>query len=128
MRRRTAPIIAFTAAALFIGVAAWAAQSAKVDLTGTWAFTVQSDAGTSTPTVILKQDGQKLTGRYSSMLVGEADLAGSIKDRTFEFTVRAEVQGFQLALKFEGAVEGTDSLKGTVSTELGGGTFTGKRK
>ena len=39
-------------------------QAAKVDLTGTWTFTIMSDAGVGTPTVTFKQDGEKLTGHY----------------------------------------------------------------
>src|SRR5207244_237500 len=77
-----------------------AAQSAKVDVTGAWVFTVQSDAGASNPNVTFKQDGEKLTGHYSSMLVGEADLTGSIKAQTIEFTVRADIQGMPFQLKF----------------------------
>jgi len=117
------------AAVMCVNAAAVAAQSAKVDVTGTWAFTVQSDAGTGTPTVTFKQDGEKLTGHYSSMLVGEAELTGSIKGQTIEFTVRADIQGMPLEFKFNGTVESKDSMKGTLSTGgFGDATFTGKRK
>src|SRR5262245_49306290 len=67
----------------------WAAQ-AKVDLTGDWTFTVESAAGTSMPTVTFKQDGEKLTGHYSSALVGEAELAGTVKGQTVDFVVTAD--------------------------------------
>jgi hypothetical protein len=43
-------------------------------ISGTWTFDVVTDAGTGTPTVTLKQDGEKLTGHYSSQTLGEADL------------------------------------------------------
>ena len=116
-------------AAIFICVNAAAAQSAKIDVTGTWVFTVQSDAGTSTPTVTFKQDGQKLTGHYSSMLLGEAELTGAVKEQTIEFTVRADVQGMPVELKYIGTLEEKDAMKGTLSAgALGGGTFTAKRK
>jgi hypothetical protein len=58
-----------------------AGQAAKVDVTGSWIFTIMSEAGTGTPTVTFKQDGEKLTGHYSSMLVGEADLTGTVRVR-----------------------------------------------
>src|ERR1041384_7785133 len=77
------------------------AQSAKIDVTGAWAFTVLSDAGTGTPTVTFKQDGEAITGHYSSMLVGEADLTGTVKGSAIEFTVRAEIQGMPLEFKFK---------------------------
>ena len=117
------------AAAVCLLPTAFAAQSAKIDVTGTWAFTIQSDAGTGTPTVTFKQDGEKLTGHYSSMLVGEAELTGSVKGQSIEFTVRADVQGMPLEFKFSGTVESKDAMKGTLAdTGFGPATFTGKRK
>jgi len=51
------------AAAMLIGlISTGALQAQKVDLTGKWLFNVQTDAGSGTPTVTLKQDGEKLTG------------------------------------------------------------------
>jgi hypothetical protein len=122
--------ILWVAAAILVCVSAsMATQAVKVDVTGVWAFTVQSDAGTGTPTVTFKQDGEKLTGHYSSMLVGEAELTGSIKGQTIEFTVHADIQGMPLEFKFTGTIDGKDAMKGTLDTGgLGDATFTGKRK
>jgi hypothetical protein len=107
-----------------------AAQSdKKVDLTGKWLFSVNTDAGTGTPTVTLKQQGDSLTGHYSSQLLGESELKGSVKEQKFTFTFRADVQGTALVVTYVGTIEGNGSLKGTV--DLGGqgtGTFTGKRQ
>src|SRR5262245_34099468 len=88
-----------TALAVCIASIMWAAQAPKFDVSGEWTFTVQSDAGTSTPAVTLKQNGEKLTGHYSSMLVGEAELTGTVKGQNIEFTVSADVQGTKLELK-----------------------------
>jgi hypothetical protein len=105
------------------------AQSAKVDLTGEWTFTVESAAGTSMPAVTFKQEGQKLTGHYSSALVGEAELTGTVKGQTIEFIVAADVQGTKLQLTYTGTIESKDSMKGKLSLgELGDGTFSAKRK
>ena len=46
------------------------------DVTGTWDFSVDLDAGSGNPTFTFKQSGEKLTGHYSGAL-GEADLAGT---------------------------------------------------
>jgi hypothetical protein len=40
---------------LCLSASARAGQSTKVDVTGEWAFTVESGAGTGAPTVTLKQ-------------------------------------------------------------------------
>jgi hypothetical protein len=106
-----------------------AAQAAKIDITGTWNFTVNSDAGTGTPTVTFKQDGEKLTGHYSSMLVGEADLMGTLKGQAIEFTVKADLGGMPFEFKFIGTVENKDAMKGKLDTGgFGDATFSGKRK
>jgi hypothetical protein len=108
---------------------ALAAQGAKIDLTGKWTFTVQTDAGTGEPTVTLKQDGEKLTGHYSSQVLGEADLTGTVKGQKIEFGFTADAQGTKLEVKYSGTVESKDALKGTVDLGgLGSGTFTAKRQ
>jgi hypothetical protein len=118
------------AAACLGGAAAVQTQApAKIDLTGVWAFEVQTEAGTGTPTVTFKQDGEKLTGHYSSAVLGEAELAGSIKGSALEFTVAASVQGNAISVTFTGTVDDANSMKGKVSfAGMGEGTFTGKRK
>src|SRR5437867_12931564 len=106
-----------------------AAQAAKVDVSGTWAFTVQTDAGTGTPTVTLKQDGEKLTGHYSSATLGEADVTGTVKGASVTFAFNASVQGTSLAVTYTGTLENNNSMKGKISLGgLGDGTFTGKKK
>jgi hypothetical protein len=104
-------------------------QAPKVDVTGVWAFTVESAAGTGMPTVTFKQDGEKLTGHYSSQLVGEADLSGTVKGQTIDFTVAGSVEGIKIELRYSGTVDSKDSMKGKLSAaEFGDGTFTAKRK
>ena len=74
---------------------AGAAQAAKVDVTGKWAFAVETGAGTGTPTMTFKQDGEKLTGHYSGQL-GEADLTGTVKGQDIEFKFTVDAQGMTL--------------------------------
>ena len=105
------------------------AQTAKVDVTGDWTFSVESAAGTSMPAVTLKQDGQKLTGRYSSQLMGEAPLTGTVNGLAIDFVISADVQGTRIELKYTGTIENNNSMKGKLSAgEFGDGTFTAKRK
>ena len=119
------------AAAVFLACisAVALAQANKVDVTGVWIFTVESPAGKSNPTLTFKQDGEKLTGQYSSQLMGQADLTGTVKGQAIDFIVSATVQGTPIELKYAGAVETKDSMKGTLSAgDFGSGTFTGVRK
>ena len=96
------------------------------DVTGTWDFSVDLDAGSGNPTFTLKQNGEKLTGHYSGAL-GEADLAGKVQgdDIQFTFTVKGD-QG-ESTVTFSGKISG-DTMKGkAVYTNFGSGTFTAKR-
>ena len=104
------------------------AQAPAGDLTGKWAFTVETSAGSGTPTITLKQDGDKLSGHYSGKL-GEADLTGSVRGQDIVFSFTVDVQGTPLKNTYTGTVEGKDSLKGKVDIAgLATGTFTAKRQ
>ena len=103
------------------------AAQAKVDVTGKWAFNVETSAGAGAPTFTFKQDGEKLTGHYAGTF-GEADLTGTVKgaDITFSFTVDA--QGNSLKETYTGTVD-KDTMKGKLVIEgLGEGTFTAKKQ
>jgi hypothetical protein len=129
MKNRFAWLIGAAVLVLTLSVAASAVQSAKVDVTGVWTFMVESAAGSSSPTLTFKQDGEKLTGRYSSQLMGEVELSGTVKGQTIEFVVSSNVQGAQIELKYTGTIDSKDSMKGKLSAgEFGDGTFTAKRK
>src|SRR5215467_16334714 len=113
--------------ALAVTSAAHAGQ-AKTDVTGKWAFSVQTDAGSGTPTVTLKQDGDKLTGHYTGQL-GDVDLAGSVKGNDFTFGFSSDLAGNKVDVTYKGTIESKDALKGSVSIAgLGEGTFTAKRQ
>ena len=120
---------------LFVFVAAMAIASAaragqaRVDLTGKWLFTVQTTAGGGTPTVTLKQDGEKLTGHYSSQQLGEADLTGTVKGNAMTFMFGTDVQGIHIEVTYTGTIENKDSMQGKVNLAgVGDGTFTAKRQ
>jgi uncharacterized protein (DUF2147 family) len=118
--------VAIAAIALTAAVAA--AQAAKVDLTGKWTFNVQTDAGSGTPAVTLKQDGEKLTGHYVGQL-GDVDLAGSVKGNEFSFSFSSDLQGNKLDVTYTGTIESKDALKGTMTMGgFGNGSFTAKRQ
>jgi len=104
------------------------AQAAKIDVTGKWLFTVDTTAGSGTPTITLQQQGEALTGHYSGQL-GEADLTGSVKGQEIAFVFSVDAQGVKLNCTYTGSIESKDSLKGKVDISgLGNGTFTAKRQ
>ena len=126
--KRISSHLAAIAAILVIGASVAAAQAAKVNVTGKWAFNVETAAGSGTPTITFAQDGEKLTGKYAGQL-GEADLTGTVKGQDIAFTFNVDAQGTMLNFKYTGTIENKDALKGKVEiVGLGEGTFTAKRQ
>jgi hypothetical protein len=116
-------------ASALIPASAFAQAEKRVDVTGKWIFTVTTDAGSGTPAVTLKQQGDSLTGHYSSQIFGEVPFKGTIKDGKIVFSFASSVQGTNVNVTYSGTVEGADAMKGSVDFGgLGGGTFTAKRQ
>src|SRR6266540_2028826 len=114
MRRKCSASSASSALiVLFVAASAILHAQARVDVTGKWAFNVETSAGSGTPTMTFKQDGEKLTGKYSGQL-GEAPLAGTIKGNTIEFVIDIDVQGTAAHIVYTGTVE-KDTMKGAVT-------------
>jgi hypothetical protein len=124
MRNYSRALAAFT---LVVGLAVTTVAQG-VNVTGTWILDVQTGGGTGQPTLTFKQDGEKLTGHYSSQTLGEADFTGTVKGNAIQFTFNANAQGTEIDVAYAGTVDG-DSMKGTVNMAGGQltGTFTGKK-
>lgn len=104
-----------------------AAGGSQDSVAGTWSLQVVFDQGSGAPTVVFKQDGEKLTGTYTGQM-GQYPLEGTFKDKKIAFTIVIDMQGNQVAFTYAGTLEADGSLKGTV--DLGGmasGTWTGKK-
>ncbi len=100
-----------------------------VNVTGKWIFDVQTGQGGGQPTLTFKQEGEKLTGHYSSQTLGEADLTGTVKGNAIQFGFNANAQGQAIDVAYTGTVDG-NTMKGSVSMAGGqlSGTFTGKKQ
>ena len=100
-----------------------------VDVTGKWIFDVQTGQGGGTPTVTFKQDGEKLTGHYSSQTFGEVDFIGTVKGNNVTFSFNADAQGTPIDVIYDGTV-GKETMKGSVAMAGGqlNGTFTAKKQ
>jgi hypothetical protein len=120
----------FKTAVLVIGLAV--ASSAPLlaqgtNVTGEWSFSVTTDQGSGNPTFTFKQDGEKLTGKYSGTF-GSADLTGTVKGNAIQFSFTADVQGQQAPITYKGTVE-KNTMKGTLDIAgMATGTFTGTKK
>lgn len=100
------------------------AQRVAVDLTGKWAFSVVTENGTGTPAVVLKQEGENLSGTYESSRMGSRVIQGTVKKDSVFFALK----GGEVELKFVGVIVDKDNLKGIVDFgDAGGATFSAKR-
>lgn len=110
---------AIVATIVVMSLAAYAAS-----VSGTWDAKVDLGGQGGTPTFVLKQDGEKLTGTYSGAL-GEAPLTGTVKGSTvtFDFDVQGAKVHYEGKLNADGTeMEGTCDYGGQAS-----GTFTAKK-
>jgi hypothetical protein len=105
-----------------------AAPAAPVDVTGTWAFSLELPNISATPTIVLKQDGQSLTGEYQSQQYGRFPLKGRLKDNRIDFGFEMSIDGNAISVSYSGTVVDKDTIKGDASYGgLADGTFTASR-
>ena len=110
---------------LFLLMAAFALAA---DVTGRWRFQVQTDVGSGSPSFVLKQDGEKLSGTYSGQL-GEAPVTGTVKGDDIEMSFEASPTGEKMVVTYTGRLDGSKKMKGSV--DIGGlakGTFTAEKE
>jgi hypothetical protein len=113
--------IAVIAAALSLAAPALAADS----VAGTWNLEVKTSQGTGTPTLTLKQEGEKVSGTYKGRL-GEAPVTGTVKGNALNLTFKISSPMGSLDVEYAGTVKG-DTIEGTTKIGPETGSFTGKR-
>jgi hypothetical protein len=103
---------------LFTCVAAFGDTSPNV--TGTWNISVSGEAGSANQTVVLKQDGDKITGTFKGPRQS-GPLEGTVEGNNIKFHVNTRVP-----LDYTGTVDG-DAMKGTMSGRGKTGDWTATR-
>jgi hypothetical protein len=87
------------------------------DVSGAWQITVETNQGSGTPTLVLKQTGEQLTGTYHSQVLGDAKVTGTIKGNAIEFAFVGDAGGQQIKVTYKGTVESETAMKGTAVYE-----------
>ena len=109
--------------------AATSAAAGKVDLTGDWNLSVELPNMTATPTLTLKQDGDKLTGDYISAQYGKFPLKGTVKGSEVSFTFTMSVEGNGMDVTYTGNVDKDGKMAGSVNYgDMMSGRFTAAKK
>ena len=125
LRKHIIAAIAIITATSMLAVLTAGAQTTNVS--GNWKLTLETPNGAASPSLVLKQDGEKLTGTYKGRF-GESPLEGTVKGKDIKFTVKVNAQGQEVLVEYAGAVEG-DTMKGKVKFgDMGEADFTGKKE
>lgn len=105
------------------------ATAAPAALTGTWSLSVELPNMTASPQMVLKQDGEKLTGEYLSAQYGKFPITGTVKGSDVVFSFPMNVEGTGLNVTYTGKVEKDGSLTGSVNYgDMMSGTFSATLK
>lgn len=96
------------------------------DVTGSWAMTVQTDAGAGMMGIILEQVGADIKGSITGD-AGNAPVNGKVEDEVVTFT--HDLPDYGISASYRGTMEG-NTIKGTVDFGNGAamGTFSAERK
>ena len=98
-------------------------------LTGTWNVTIELPNMTANPTMILKQEGEKITGEYVSSQYGKFPMTGTLKGTDVVMSFQMNVEGNALNVTYSGKVEKDGSMKGSVTYgDMMSGTFSASQK
>jgi hypothetical protein len=105
------------------------ASAQTADVAGAWTLTVSTDNGITNPLLTLVQDGESLTGHYSSEALGENDIRGMVDGSTVTIRFSADLQGQSVPVVYSGTVDAEGKMSGSLDIADGmlGGTFTGTR-
>jgi hypothetical protein len=99
------------ASLVLLALAAVSAVAADVNVAGTWTMKVTTPRGERTSTLIIVQDGEKLTVTSKSER-GDATGAGTLNGDAIEWSITRETPMGQMTFTYKGKVEG-DTMSGT---------------
>jgi hypothetical protein len=103
--------------------------SSAASLTGNWNLSIELPNMTATPSMVLKQDGEKLTGEYVSQQYGKYAITGTVKGADVSFWFGMNVEGTALNVTYTGKVDKDGKIGGTVNYgDMMSGTFVASRQ
>jgi hypothetical protein len=99
---------------------ATAADTPPANIAGSWTISVTGETGSATQTIVVTQDGNKITGTFKGPRQS-GTLDGTVEGNDVKFHVKARV-----SLDYTGTVNG-DTMKGTLSGRGKTGDWTATR-
>lgn len=116
----TRPVVPRLIAVFFLLAASALAQDTPANVAGTWKVAVTGEAGNAEQTIVLKQDGNKITGSFKGPKQS-GPIEGTVEGKNISFHVRTRVP-----LDYQGTIDG-DTMKGTLTGKGKTGDWTATR-
>jgi hypothetical protein len=99
--------------------------AADATVTGTWTMNVEGGPhGNATMGLVLKQEGTKVTGTFSSGHSADMEVAGQFKDGQLD----VETKGGDSRIIFSAKLKADGTLSGSISSEMGDMKWTASRQ
>jgi len=105
---------------LFLLFSVSRAADAPANVAGSWTFSVSGEGERAMQTIVIQQDGAKITGTFKGPRQS-GTIAGTVDGNKISFHVKARRD-----LDYTGTVDG-DTMKGTLSSGNQSGEFTASR-
>ncbi len=112
------------ATAIVIAVAGAVEANGQTNISGVWSFRVTTETGVTYPEVLLEQDGEKLTGGYSSDALGQSPVSGRVRGAEMTFSFSVDLGGQLAQVVYTGIIDEDGAIIGTM--DIGGGLLLGK--
>lgn len=119
-RKRLTNMLAILAVLMLCASMGAVAQTTAANVAGTWTFKVSGDAGSADQTIVIKQDGSKITGTFKGPRQS-GTIDGTVDGNNIKFHVTARA-----GIDYTGTVDG-DSMKGTLAARGKSGDWTATR-
>ena len=101
----------------------FAFSALAADISGTWKATAEGPNGSMERTFVFKVEGNKVTGKTVSSMMGESAIQdGKIDGDNVTFTINVKFGDQDMKLNYKGKVSG-DTIKFTVENPGGGNTI-----
>jgi hypothetical protein len=112
--------LAFCLVVFFLLATFALAQETPANVAGAWKISVTGETGNAEQTIVLKQDGNKITGTFKGPRQS-GPLEGTVDGKNISFHVSTRVP-----LDYKGTIDG-DTMKGTLTGRGKTGDWTGTR-
>lgn len=98
-----------------------------MSVSGTYKLTLNSPRGATQSTLTLKEDGGSLSGTYAGQMGSSEFSGGTIDGSNVKFDITLNAMGQDITINCDATIDG-DSIKGNLSTAMGGFDFTGAKE